>query len=54
MWAIDVICSDPGCAEEFELLVEELDEVDLAACLCGCTTVTLRVSEVRPLSLAGR
>jgi hypothetical protein len=55
MWVIDLVCSDDNCAQEFEILVADLDEVDWYACDCGCCLVTLGVAEaveVR-LSLAG-
>jgi hypothetical protein len=51
MWHVNVVCSDPGCDEEFELLVEELDEIDLAACICGHAVVTLAVATHEPVEL---
>jgi hypothetical protein len=51
MWAIDVVCSDPACSEEREVVVEELDEVDRVVCDCGCCVVTLSVAAFEPLHL---
>jgi hypothetical protein len=51
MWQVDVACSDPRCGEEFELWVEELDEIDGAVCVCECGVVTLRVAAFEPLAL---
>jgi hypothetical protein len=42
MWQIRVACS--SCAEETEVLVEELDDVDREACSCGYSYVVLTVS----------
>jgi hypothetical protein len=52
MWVIDVVCSDPECAEEREIVVAEIDEVDLAACECGGCFVTLTVARFEPVAIA--
>jgi hypothetical protein len=39
-----LICSDEACAEELELVVDGLEELDHAACACGCTLVVLSLS----------
>lgn len=49
---VQLVCSDPDCAEEQELLVSDLDEVDDAACECGCCLVVLSVANYEPLVLA--
>jgi hypothetical protein len=51
MWHVEVVCSDPGCAEELELWVEDLDEIDEAVCACECGVVILAVAVHRPLAL---
>jgi hypothetical protein len=51
MWQVKVICSDPGCGEEFELWVDELDEIDRAVCACECGVVTLTVENFEPVQL---
>jgi hypothetical protein len=49
MWEIDVTCSGPDCEEEFQVWVEDLDEVDAVVCDgCGRSVVTVRVAEYRP------
>lgn len=53
MWIVKVVCSDPDCAEEQEIVVAELDEADAAVCDCGCCVVTLSVAGFEPLALAG-
>jgi hypothetical protein len=54
MWIVKVVCSDPDCAEEQEIVVAELDEADAAACDCGCCVVTLAVASYEPrLALTG-
>jgi hypothetical protein len=43
-----VVCSDPDCEEDLELVVEDLDELAGLVCLCGHGFVLERVSELRP------
>jgi hypothetical protein len=52
MWIVDVACSDDACAEEWEVVVSDLAELDLVACACGCGGVVLRVANFEPLQLA--
>jgi hypothetical protein len=40
-----IICSDPECAEELEVTVEDLDELEDYACECGHGFVLITVSE---------
>ena len=42
MWAVSVVCSD--CEEELELMVDELDDVERAACPCGYAYVVLAIA----------
>lgn len=53
MWIVKVVCSDPDCAEEQEIVVAELDEADEAVCDCGCCMITLAVASFEHLALAG-
>jgi hypothetical protein len=39
-----LLCSDEACAEELDLVVEDLARLDAAACSCGCTLVVLSIS----------
>jgi hypothetical protein len=45
-----MLCSDPGCADEREVVVAELTELDGACCECGFGLVVTSISqvEVRP------
>jgi hypothetical protein len=52
MWLIQIVCSDDACAEEWEVVVTDLDELDLVACECGCSAITLRVANFEPVLLA--
>jgi hypothetical protein len=52
MWLIEVTCSDPACAEEFEVMVEDLAEVEGVVCACEHCVVVLSVSQFEPLHLA--
>lgn len=47
MWQVRVVCSD--CAEENEVLVEDLDDVEREACPCGYSYVLLSVSSFEPV-----
>ncbi|HET9676904.1 MAG TPA: hypothetical protein VFP21_05315 [Solirubrobacterales bacterium] len=54
MWLVELACSDPNCAEEREVVVADLDELDELVCDCGCALVTLAVANFEPLVPAGR
>jgi hypothetical protein len=45
MYIVHVTCSDQDCAEEFEAVVETLEEVDDVVCECGCGTVVVSIAE---------
>lgn len=49
MWQVLVVCSDSNCAEERELNVEDLDDVEREACPCGYSYVVLTVSSFEPV-----
>jgi hypothetical protein len=55
MLLVKVVCSDPGCTEEREAVVRDLDAVDASLCECGYGLVVVAVSEIdeelRPGSL---
>ncbi len=49
MFEIDVVCSDPGCGEEdFQVWVEDPEQVEPVVCECGRSVVTLRVAHHEP------
>lgn len=52
MWLIQVSCSDPGCDDEFEVVVEDLEEVERVVCACEHGVVVLSVSHFEPFHLA--
>jgi hypothetical protein len=47
MWQVAVFCS--GCAEESEVVVADLDDVERAACPCGYSFVILSVASFEPV-----
>lgn len=51
MWQVSVQCSD--CAEEIEIVVEDLDDVEREACRCGCSFVVLSVATFEPVYAEG-
>jgi hypothetical protein len=49
MWLIEVVCSNPECGEELEVILEELDEVEAVACECGACTTVIAVANFEPV-----
>lgn len=47
MWQVTVLCSD--CAEESDVVVGDLDDVEREVCLCGYGFVVLSVASFEPL-----
>jgi hypothetical protein len=47
MWQVAVYCS--GCAEESQVVVDDLDDVEREACPCGYSFVVLSVSSFEPV-----
>lgn len=47
MWQVAVVCS--SCAEESEIVVEELDDVDREACPCGYSYVVRSAASFEPV-----
>jgi hypothetical protein len=41
-----MLCSDPECAEEREVVIAELAELDRVCCECGFGLVVTSISEV--------
>ena len=55
MLVATVHCSDPDCAEVLDVEVAELEELDVLACLCGCTLEVLgRIAEVELVTVVLR
>jgi hypothetical protein len=54
MWEVKVVCSDPDCAEEIQLWVEDIEEVDAEVCACGGCVFLVSVASFEPLVPAGR
>ena len=52
MWSIDIVCSDPECEWEAEVLVGDLEEVELLICECGCCTTVRAVATHEALYLS--
>lgn len=51
MWQVLVVCSD--CAEESEVLVEDLDDLERQVCACGYSCVVLAVAGFEPVYSEG-
>jgi hypothetical protein len=47
MWQVAILCS--GCAEETEVTVEHLNDVEREACPCGYSYVVLSVAGFEPV-----
>ena len=52
MWQLTVNCSDEGCGEVFEVMVDDLDEVDGVVCECGHNVILLRIASFEPATIA--
>ena len=53
MFGVELLCSDPECAEAVEA-VGALAELDALVCECGCTLEIMTVWEVREERLPER
>lgn len=51
MWQVTIVCSD--CAEETEVVVENLDDVEREVCECGYSYVVVAVAEFGPVEIEG-
>lgn len=51
MFQVTVVCS--SCAEESDVVVENLDDVDREVCPCGYNYVVLSVAEFEPIEIKG-
>lgn len=51
MWQVTVLCS--GCAEETEVVVADLDDVEREACPCDYSYVVLSVASFEPVYAEG-
>lgn len=47
MWQVAVLCS--GCAEESEIVVEDLEDIEREVCPCGYSFVVLSVASFEPV-----
>jgi hypothetical protein len=47
MWQVTVLCS--GCAEETEVVVGDLDDIEREACPCGYSYAVLSVASFEPV-----
>jgi hypothetical protein len=47
MWQVTVLCSD--CAEEAEVVVGDLDDVEREVCPCGYSFMVLSVASFEPV-----
>jgi hypothetical protein len=51
MWQVTVVCS--SCAEESEVVVENLGDVEREVCACGYSFVVLSVAAFAPVEIQG-
>ena len=51
MWQVTIVCS--SCAEESDVVVENLGDVDREVCECGYSYVVVSVAEFEPVEIAG-
>lgn len=51
MWQVTIVCS--SCAEESDVVVEKLDDVEREVCECGYSFVVLSVAHFEPVHAEG-
>jgi hypothetical protein len=51
MWQVTVLCS--GCAEESEVVVDDLDDFEREVCRCSYSFVALSVASFEPVHAEG-
>ncbi len=51
MWQVTIVCS--SCAEETDVEVERLDDVEREICECGYSHVVVSVAEFEPVEIEG-
>jgi hypothetical protein len=51
MWQVTIVCS--SCAEENEVVVENVDDVDREVCECGYSFVVLSVAAFEAVEIEG-
>lgn len=51
MWQVTIVCS--SCAEESDVLVESLDDVEREACECGYSFVVVSVAAFEAVEVKG-
>lgn len=51
MWQLTIVCS--SCAEESEVTVKDLDDVEREVCECGYSYVVLSVAEFEAVEIEG-
>jgi hypothetical protein len=51
MFQVTVVCS--SCAEETDVVVEDLDAVEREICECGYSYVVLSVADFKPVEIKG-
>jgi hypothetical protein len=47
VWELGVVCS--GCADEYEITVDDLEEVEREVCPCGYCVVLVWVASLEPV-----
>jgi hypothetical protein len=52
VWSIDIVCSDPECEWQAEILVDRFEEVEMLVCECGHCTVVRAVADFEALYLS--
>ena len=51
MWQVTIVCS--SCAEESEVVVDSLEDVEREVCECGYSFVVLSVAEFEAVEIKG-
>jgi hypothetical protein len=52
MWSVEMVCSDPECEWQQEILLDALEEAELVVCECGHCAVIRAVAHFDQLYLS--
>jgi hypothetical protein len=52
MWSVDIVCSDPECEWQAEVLVDGLEEAELLICECGHCAAVRAIASFEALYLS--
>lgn len=52
MWSVDIVCSDPECEWQAEVLLDQLEQAELLVCECGHCALVRAVASFEAVYLS--